>query len=331
MSDSTGNNGVPVHDDLERPKILIVHDNSAELFAIETMLSKLEVTLFEAGSGAEALSLCERHDFACIMIKLELKEMDGYQTALQLYERDRAKSVPCIFLGTAVEETFEQLVMADMTVDHCELPVIPAVLLAKTNMALHIHRYRRALDKEILKRRRVEEKLKQTAQVDQTTFIANRRYFKQQYAVEWRRALREYKPFSMIMVDIDFFEAFRDRYGSQASDLCVIRVGKAIRQVISRAADFVARIEGAGFVLVLPSTPSKGAVKLAERILERIHKLSIEHANSPVSQQVTVSMGVATVITSPNIEPNELIAMGDQALFRAKKDGGNQFFVQELK
>lgn len=324
-------NGIPIPDELERPKVLIVHDKPAELFAIETILSKLDVTLFEASSGEEALQLNDRHDFAAVLIKEGLSGLDGYQTATQLFERDRSRFVPFILLGNVNDVRYEQLVQSDMAIDHCDLPVIPAILLGRIQLALHLHRFKRALDIEIIKRRRLEEKLKQAAQVDQSTFIANRRFFKQQYVVEWRRMLREYKPFSLIMVDIDFFEAYRDRYGSQASDLCVIRVGKAVRHAISRASDFVARIEGAGFVVVLPNTPSLGAVKIAERAEQRVRKLQIEHASSPITPTITVSMGVATVVTSPNIEPNELIAMGDQALFQAKKDGGNRIHTMEVK
>ncbi len=324
------NHGVPIQDELERPKILIVHDGPGELFAIETILSKLELTLFEAASGEEALQLSERHEFAAVLIKADLPEMDGYQTAIKLNEKDRSHEVPCLILGRAYDERIEQLLDAELVVDQCQIPVVPSLLLAKVRLSLQLYRYRRALDKEVLKRKRVEEKLRQTAQVDQSTFIANRRFFKHQYAVEWRRMLREYKPFSMIMIDIDFFDAYRDRYGSQAGDLIVIRIGKAVRQVISRASDFVARIEGAGFVMVLPNTPSLGAIKIAERVSVKITNLKLDHTNSPISEHVTVSMGVATVLTSPNIEPNELIAMGDQALFRAKKDGGNRYQVMEL-
>jgi len=316
--------------DFEKPKVLIVDDRPARLFELEALLNRLDVTLFEAHSGKIALELVIKHDFALMLVRADLKDVNGYDLAREMRARPKILHVPVIVIDSSVdEEKLEEVNIEEGTLDFIQLPLQESIVIARVSTFLRSYQFKRALEKEEVKRRRLEEKLKRSAQMDDLTFIANRRFFKQQYIVEWRRMLREYKPFSLIMVHIDGFDIYRDAYGPQASDLCLIKVGKTIKGSLRRAADFVARIEDGGFVAVMPNTDAKGATLIAERVKENVNALGLEHLNSMVAKHITVSQGIGSVTTSPHIEPNELIGLADQALFKAKKEGGNCHFLEE--
>lgn len=319
-------------DELERPSVLIVDTDAKRLFALESMLNCLDVTLFEADAARDVIKLQKKQDFAAILIRATRGDMDVYSLTHYLQTHQDTRQAPVIFITPSYQE--ERCELLDFSAGNLELmlePVIQPVLVGKVASMLTLFQYRRALGMEMMKRRRLEEKLKETSRTDQLTFIANRRFFRQQYAVEWRRLLRDQRPFSLIMLDIDFFELYRDTYGQELSDLCIIKVGKELSRCVARAADFVARIEDAGFAVVLPDTAAEGARKVAKSIRESIRRLALEHASSPSGRWVTVSQGVGEVITNPSIEPNELIALADHALFQAKKKGGDQIVVSEFR
>ena len=162
--------------------------------------------------------------------------------------------------------------------------------------------------------------LEQISNLDGLTAIPNRRYFEHFYDIEWRRARREKKEISMIMIDVDFFKDYNDRYGHLAGDECLKKIAK-ILQVANRAGDVVARYGGEEFVVVLPSTGPAGALHLAQLMRRRVKDLNIEHGLSPLSRCVTISLGIATVIPDHNSGPLSLLTKADQALYRAKING----------
>ena len=162
--------------------------------------------------------------------------------------------------------------------------------------------------------------LEQISNLDGLTAIPNRRYFEHFYDIEWRRARREKKEISMIMIDVDFFKDYNDRYGHLAGDECLKKIAKTL-QVANRAGDVVARYGGEEFVVVLPSTGPAGARHLAQLMRRRVKDLNIEHGLSPLSRCVTISLGIATVIPDHNSDPLSLRTKADQALYRAKING----------
>ncbi len=177
-------------------------------------------------------------------------------------------------------------------------------------------------------RKELEEKLMQTHQqleklsrIDQLTGVANRRYYNQKMAKEWKRARREGKQLSVLMLDIDDFKKYNDFYGHQAGDICLKAVADVLTQSISPAVDFVARYGGEEFIIILPNKTEEEALHTAEKIQENLCKLNIPH-NKSVYKVVTVSIGVATRI--PMGENNEvLVKLADDALYEAKYAGRN--------
>ncbi len=171
------------------------------------------------------------------------------------------------------------------------------------------------------------EELKELATKDALTGIANRRFFDEYLEKEWKRAQRDQYPFSIVMIDLDFFKVYNDTYGHQTGDTCLKKVAAAIDDAMKRPADMVARYGGEEFVLILPETSSEGAVSLAEKLRKSIYDLNIEHKNSSCQPRVTVSMGVATMKVDKESNFTDLLSRADKALYAGKESGRNRVSV----
>jgi diguanylate cyclase (GGDEF)-like protein len=141
---------------------------------------------------------------------------------------------------------------------------------------------------------------------------------------EWQRHQREQNPLALILIDIDYFKRYNDRYGHQGGDDCLIKVAQAIAQVPQRPTDLVARYGGEEFAVILSNTDKQGAIKIAEAIQEAIAMLAISHESSEISTQVTLSIGVVSFVPTTDLELKTIIAHADQALYTAKDRGRNQ-------
>lgn len=169
--------------------------------------------------------------------------------------------------------------------------------------------------------------LRELADQDGLTGIANRRYFDEQFVSEWNRALRGGYPLSVLLIDIDFFKHYNDTYGHQAGDDCLIVVASALRTHTQRAGDVAARYGGEEFAMILPATHCADAREIAVRLVRDIAGYRIPHRASHAADVVTVSAGVACVIPSPMSTPRELLMLADEALYCAKRSGRNRVEV----
>jgi diguanylate cyclase (GGDEF)-like protein/PAS domain S-box-containing protein len=183
---------------------------------------------------------------------------------------------------------------------------------------------------DISERKRTEEKvLKLQKELETLSFndaltgLANRRSFDTLIAAEWTIACRTERPLSVIMIDIDFFKQYNDRYGHVRGDDCLKRVAHALDAGATRPRDFLARYGGEEFVLVLPETDEKGAARVAERCRDALVAEGIAHETSEVAKAVTVSIGVGTIVPTAEDEPVRFIEKVDQRLYRAKESGRN--------
>jgi diguanylate cyclase (GGDEF)-like protein len=163
--------------------------------------------------------------------------------------------------------------------------------------------------------------LEQLATRDGLTGLANRRCFDDTLQAEWARALRQVQPLSLLMVDVDNFKAYNDAHGHLGGDECLKRVARAVASEM-RANDLVARYGGEEFAVVLPNQSLKGAAIVAERIRSRVEQLQLPCRFA--AGHVTVSIGAATAIAGPDNHANQLVAIADAALYRAKHLGRNR-------
>lgn len=165
------------------------------------------------------------------------------------------------------------------------------------------------------------EQLQRLAYLDGLTQIANRRQFDERLIAEWHRMKRDRSPLSIILCDVDFFKQYNDTYGHQVGDDCLRAVASAIATAARRPPDLSARYGGEEFAVLLPNTPLKGAIEVAQIIQIHIKGLQLPHRQSQVSQFVTASFGVASIIPTEETAPEQLLAEVDRALYQAKIEG----------
>ena len=172
-----------------------------------------------------------------------------------------------------------------------------------------------------------KQQLQKLAVYDPRTQIYNRRYLDQQLALEWRRLQRIPSPLSIIICDVDYFEAYKDTYGRQVGDQCLNNVAQIISQAIRRPADFVSFYGEEKFAVILPHTPLQGAQKVVKAIQKMINRLELPHVKSSISSFVTLSFGIASTIPNTIESPSLMMEAAEQALYIAKSRGRNCFAI----
>lgn len=164
--------------------------------------------------------------------------------------------------------------------------------------------------------------MKKLATIDPLTGIANRRRFDEALDTEWKRAVRDASPISLLMIDADHFKSFNDRYGHVAGDDCLRYIASALNSKPLRQHDLVARYGGEEFAAILPGAPAGIAEELAEQMRLSVLASHIPHESNPLGY-VTVSIGCAALVPANGMTPADLIGSADRALYLAKESGRN--------
>ncbi len=170
------------------------------------------------------------------------------------------------------------------------------------------------------------EMLETLAHQDALTGLANRRQLDTQIGREFGRARRTGSSVALVMIDVDNFKAYNDRYGHPAGDDCLRAVAKVVRENVKRPADLAARYGGEEIAILLPDTDMAGAKAVAEQVRKAINGLMIEHGGG-LEGTLTISAGVSALVPTGERKPSDLIRKADQALYQAKNTGRNRVVV----
>jgi diguanylate cyclase len=169
------------------------------------------------------------------------------------------------------------------------------------------------------------QELQRLASLDGLTRVANRRLFDEYWQQQWQILAQQQQPLSLLLIDVDYFKLYNDCYGHLAGDDCLRNIAQAIFSVLNRPTDLVARYGGEEFAVMLPGTPLEGAKKVATAIVAAIYQLNITHSQSAVSDRVTLSLGIASLVPQLDISLKTPIAIADRALYRAKQQGRDRY------
>lgn len=298
-------------------KILIVDDSRSTLQLITHTVDLMGQPYVTAASGSEALAAFQASKPDLILLDVVLPDVDGFEVARRIREIEgNADWTPIIFLTSLDKDEDLERGIAVGGDDYLHKPVNQVVLSSKIRAMQRILEMRLSLEA-------ANRELHRLTHIDGLTGVANRRSFDQMLDTEWRRMGREKKELSLLLCDVDHFKKYNDHYGHLGGDDCLRQVAQTIQKSVSRGGDNVSRYGGEEFAVILPATSQGGALMVAERVRHEIKQLSLPHTQSELGQ-VTLSIGLATVVPSNDSAPEQLIAIADKALYGAKQGGRNR-------
>lgn len=293
-------------------KLLIVDDDPIAIQVIGRIVADLGTVRF-ALSGMKALELIEQERPDLILLDDRMPGMDGVHFCRAVRGMPDMDSVPVIFITSQSDDERELACFDAGAADFILKP--PKAHIVRARVRTH------------LKFKAMADQLHDLAYVDALTGVRNRRYFDEMFPQACALAVRHGQPFSVLMIDVDHFKAYNDRYGHPQGDRCLAAVAGCAFDALPRQGDVLARYGGEEFVVALPSTDAAGAVTVAQRIVERVAACPIPLVDGPgYGEPVTVSIGVATLSPEEGAlatAPQVLLSRADEALYDAKRAGRN--------
>ncbi|MBV2143539.1 diguanylate cyclase [Falsochrobactrum sp. TDYN1] len=299
----------------ERATVLIVDD---EVSNIEIMNAVLEddYEICFATSGEQAMDVARSVLPDLVLLDVMMPGIDGYEVCARLKNERLLADVPVIFTTGLDDQEAEVRGLSVGAIDYVTKPINPIVLRARVSNHIELKRLR--------------DQLAQMAVTDAMTGLSNRRQLETTLKAETTRLASSGAWLSVIMLDIDFFKLFNDTYGHPEGDRCITMVAAALTRAVHKISGITARYGGEEFACVLPGADPAMALATAQDIQAQIRSLNIPHRGSHVSTNVTLSIGVASAQTHPDMFGDLWLQHADHQLYISKKNGRNQITIIEF-
>ncbi|MBU1659656.1 diguanylate cyclase [bacterium] len=256
-----------------------------------------------------SIELLEKH---VLHIHNILKKLIKYEIGMAKYERNRFLEK---YNSTLTEVGIFLIV------------IILAVLVISFYVFKSIQNDHTRLEIITKKLKRVNKKLENVSYTDSLTSLHNRRYFNFIYDRELKRAKRIHSYITFMMLDIDYFKQYNDRYGHIEGDYALKSVAKVLNDTLKRPSDFVFRLGGEEFGVLLVDTDEASSIALAQKICDSVRERQIVHEWSKVNDFVTISIGLVCCIADDALDENALISRADKMLYEAKEGGRNRYVI----
>lgn len=289
--------------------ILIVDDEKSNLDILNYIL-KLEHTVYVAKSGNSAIKRANADKPDLILLDLILPDMTGFEVLSELKQSSITCNIPVIIISGLDSVKDEEKGFLLGAVDYIKKPFQASIVKARVETHL-----------KIIKQMRIIERL---GFIDVLTDIQNRRSFDHQINSEWGKAVREKTPISMLMIDIDKFKVYNDKYGHQQGDVLLKIIAKIFVSTVNRITDLVFRWGGEEFVILIPNTNMEDALSIAEKIRSNVESACVPCINGEYLTNVTISIGAVSSIPSYDYQISDFISKADNALYDAKRSGRNR-------
>jgi len=293
----------------KKHSILIIDDENTNIDALSGIL-RSDYKLFATKSGEAALDRARTEKPDLILLDVLMPDMDGFEVLARIKASEETMKIPVVFITglTGVEDEEKGLSMG--AVDYITKPFKAAIVKARVKTQIMVVEQMRMI--EDLSGR------------DALTGLANRRRFDERFALEWKKALREQKPVSVVMIDIDHFKRLNDEHGHAQGDAALRDMASLISHEIKRSTDLATRWGGEEFVGILTDTSLGDAVALGEAIRAKVESTLIKNVSGGADLSVTVSIGAACVVPSACNSTEELLSEADKRLYEAKQSGRNR-------
>lgn len=297
------------------PVVLIVDDVATNIKILADALRN-DYRIKVAGNGADALdAACSDPQPDLILLDVMMPEMDGYEVCQRLRSLPRTARIPIIFVTARNAVGDEEHGFGLGAVDYITKPFSLSVI--KARVRTHIQLKQQA------------DWLENISLLDGLTRIANRRRFDEALLQEWQRCLHEGGALSLLMIDIDHFKDYNDRFGHAAGDDCLCLVAETLAAA-SGSGNLVARYGGEEFVAILPQTTAADARAVGERLRQEILALNLPMTAKPGGEVLSISVGCATARPLEiGGDPLQIVQQADGMLYQAKENGRNQVAAAE--
>jgi len=316
----------------EKVPILVVDDLPQNIMALEAVIADKGFDVITASSGNDALRLSLKHDFALILLDVQMPGMNGFEVARLIRSNPKTNHFPIIFVTAGMKDLLNQIEGYETgAVDYLIKPFEPVILRSKVQVFRELYLQRKVIERfysnlEQLVEERTSElkeankKISHQAATDELTELFNRRYFNECLTAALSASRRHTYPLSMIMIDLDHFKSVNDNYGHSTGDLILKTFSNLLREMI-RTEDVAARWGGEEFIVLLPHTASDAAAALAERI-----RIAFEQ-QSDGATKIVLSASFGVVQSQESDDADTLIRRADGALYQAKREGRNRVVV----
>ena len=304
---------------MDAPKVIVVEDDENMQWMLRRYLEKAGYDVRAASSVATGRVLGESEPWEIAILDRGLPDGDGLDLCRELRSTHPHAYIVMLTGASSRPETLEGF--ASGADDYIAKPAQMDELLARIRAGARIVELQRKL---LESNRRLEE----LSLTDPLTSLRNRRAFEDELAQSFEHARRYERALSLAIIDLDHFKPINDRFGHPAGD-AVLRAVAQLLDGTTRQSDFVARIGGEEFAVLLPETPLFDALQFGEKVRANIASATIR--TGEVEHHVTVSIGVACTAHSRINSAQELFEAADQALYRAKESGRNRVEVERRK
>lgn len=296
--------------------ILVIDDSPPDRSLVLDTLRQAGIfdRILEAKDGLEGLEQLLNESVDVVLCDLEMPGLDGEKLLQMKQSRSGVCDIPILFITASENLGRRARLLEEGACDAITKPFHPADLVARLRLHLRINHLQDEL-------RAKHETLAELSTTDLVTGLRTRRHVSEALAVEFLRARRYRLQLSVLMADLDDFKQTNDQFGHPSGDSVLREVSARLLDLV-RATDVAGRYGGDEIVVVLAQSPLEGARTLAERWRQAVEKMSLLSADGR-EMATTISIGIAEYEWSTE-SPDDLIAVADSALYRAKKAGGNR-------
>jgi len=289
----------------EGSKVLLVDDSKTSRLQIKFGIGKLPLAIYEADDGEMALEVLKEHDdIKLIITDKNMPNMDGIRLIQEVRKKFSMDELAVIGISASTEPMMSVEFLKNGANDFITKPFLPEEMLSRVISSLEMLHYIKLA--------------KESAVKDFLTGLYNRKYLYETGKKLYENAKRENLSMVIAMLDIDYFKKINDRYGHEAGDMALRKLGELFIENF-RSSDVLTRYGGEEFCVVLTNTDVKSAVFVMEKICKIVEETVIEMNN--ITFRMTLSVGVNADIGSSF---DNMIALADKKLYQAKNEGRNR-------
>lgn len=289
--------------------ILVIDDQETNLSVLNKILSP-DYTVYTVNNGRAGIEVAERVQPDIILLDVMMDEMDGYDVIEALKASEGTKSIPVIFV-TSLDSTGDEAWGLSLgAVDYIIKPFSPVIVKLRVQVQIKVLEQMRTIERLLTH--------------DPLTDLPNRRSLAHRIRSDWEKTLRNKRPFSILIINIDGFKNYNNTYGSDQGDIVLKSVANVLTGSLKSPYDFVARWGGGEFVMLLPAIEPEEALKIAENVRQGVEQLEFV-TSVGLATKISVSIGMnAHLEWWDGATTDEFIKDAYLKLYKAKESGGNR-------